>query len=762
MADYDFRSLSPHDFELLCRDLLQREMGVHLESFSTGPDSGIDLRYRTGSENLIVQCKLYVESGFDALRRVLKRKEREKLEVLKPTRYILATSVPMTPARKESLVEILSPHCRDTGDIVGRDDINNFLMVHREIEQAHFKLWLTSAAVLERVLCSGIFSDSDSHLERVRLRLSRYVPNDSFDRARACLDETHFCIVAGIPGIGKTTLAEVLLADLVDRQGVCRVSGRSRSGGTSAVKNRQSKQVFYFDDFLGKTSLDKLQKNEDQRLVELMEEVATNPNWRFILTTREYILNNAKRHYEAFAHPSIDFTLCVIRLEDYTKPIRVRILYNHIFFSDLPREYKLALLEDRNYETILSHRNYNPRVVEFMTQSRRAQSVGPTVYRQEFVDSLENPARIWDHAFRYQLSEASRHLLLVLATLPDETRLEDLERAFWKFYEYRQKRFGFATTAGDWENALRELDGNFIGNERIGSDVVVSFHSPSVRDFVEQYLAASESDVADLIDAVHFYEQFTALWSGVGGRRYTGVDRVGGRFLRELASRLYAPSARALRVASMGEITGVRVYSPSNESRVEFLIRVADELQDVTAQPLVESVVHPLEAFWELGIADRPGLSRLLRVLTDRGLREGDGPFAAARQCLLTYAEELEHFQAAVSFCETYPNEVSEGDRDALRSKFRKFAEEYGDELDDEDPDWLREVAGDLENVGHKLRVDTDPLTAGLYERAEEIESERAEKEAPDDYDDHWRPSRGEVDDVHEMFDDLRNYLMDN
>ncbi len=246
---------------------------------------------------------------------------------------------------------------------------------------------------------------------------------------------------------------------------------------------------------------------------------------------------------------------------------------------------------------------------------------------------------------------------------------------------------------------------------------------PGFRDFIEQFLATSDSDVANLIDAACFYEQFAALWSGAGGRRYTGVDRVGDKFLRVLASKLYAPSARALRVASMGEITGVRVYPPSNESRVEFLIRVADELQDATAQPLVESVLLPLRALWEEGIADRQGLFRLLQVLTDRGLREGDGPFAAARQCLLTYAEELEHFQAAVSFCEAYPNEVSEGDRDGLRSKFRKFAEEYSDELDDEDPDWLREVAGDLEKVGHKLQVDTDPFTADLYERAGEIET---------------------------------------
>ena len=100
----------------------------------------------------------------------------------------------------------------------------------------------------------------------------------------------------------------------------------------------------------------------------------------------------------------------------------------------MPKEYKLALLEDRGYEPILGHRNYNPRVIEYMTQSRHACSVAPTLYRREFLDSLDNPARIWDHAFRHQISEAARHLLLVLATLPDQTTLENLEIAFWKFY----------------------------------------------------------------------------------------------------------------------------------------------------------------------------------------------------------------------------------------------------------------------------------------------------------------------------------------
>src|SRR5690606_3197773 len=157
-----------------------------------------------------------------------------------------------------------------------------------------------------------------------------------------------------------------------------------------AVKNQKSKQVFYFDDFLGKTSLDKLQKNEDQRLIELMEEVSANSNWRFILTTREYILNIERNRYEAFAHPSIDLPMCVINLNDYTRPVKAEILYNHIHFSDLATDYKLALLEGRGYEKILGHRNYNPRVIQYMTELRHAMAVTPTVYLQEFVDSLDN------------------------------------------------------------------------------------------------------------------------------------------------------------------------------------------------------------------------------------------------------------------------------------------------------------------------------------------------------------------------------------
>ena len=59
MANYDFRSLSNYDFEILVRDLLQKEYQVRLESFKSGRDNGIDLRYCNTSDNtVVIQCKL--------------------------------------------------------------------------------------------------------------------------------------------------------------------------------------------------------------------------------------------------------------------------------------------------------------------------------------------------------------------------------------------------------------------------------------------------------------------------------------------------------------------------------------------------------------------------------------------------------------------------------------------------------------------------------------------------------------------------------
>ena len=45
MNNYDFLILSASEFERLTRDLLQKHLECHMESFTQGRDGGVDLRY---------------------------------------------------------------------------------------------------------------------------------------------------------------------------------------------------------------------------------------------------------------------------------------------------------------------------------------------------------------------------------------------------------------------------------------------------------------------------------------------------------------------------------------------------------------------------------------------------------------------------------------------------------------------------------------------------------------------------------------------
>ena len=133
-------------------------------------------------------------------------------------------------------------------------------------------------------------------------------------------------LIAGIPGIGKTTLAKMLVLrflhaeyDFID------VSFDISEAYTIPEYNRP--RVYLYDDFLGRTSLsEKLRKNEDNRLLNFISAIRGARSAKLILTTREYILRQAQATYEVLNNPIFENPQCVIDLSQYTRPIRAQIL----------------------------------------------------------------------------------------------------------------------------------------------------------------------------------------------------------------------------------------------------------------------------------------------------------------------------------------------------------------------------------------------------------------------------------------------------
>lgn len=152
---YDFSSLSHSEFEDLARDLVGREIELRFEAFPAGPDDGMDGRHTRADGSIVMQAKHYHGSGFAALKSKM-AKERQSIDRLAATRYILVTSASLTPKNKDTLAEIIGPSLQTPGDIFGPGDLNALLRKYPDIEKAHQKLWAQSTSVLETVVTEAV------------------------------------------------------------------------------------------------------------------------------------------------------------------------------------------------------------------------------------------------------------------------------------------------------------------------------------------------------------------------------------------------------------------------------------------------------------------------------------------------------------------------------------------------------------------------------------------------------------------------------
>ena len=760
MADYDFTTcLSPLDFELLSKDLIEAELGIQLENFSEGRDKGIDLRYapvRHSGNNvfnmaslgtpkkpleLIVQCKRY--STYANLKSELKNKELAKIIKLKPARYILTTSVPLSPQQVDELKSILSPFVQSTGDIYGRHRLNSILTKHKEIERRHIKLWVSSAGVLDSIINAGIHVVSREEVERTIAAAKIYVRNTSFDEALAILKQHRVCIISGLPGIGKTTLARMLLLYFYERKfDVVKIESDISEARSVGYHNKP--RFYYYDDFLGQTAqADKLNKNEDQKLLDFMASIRDSKDSVFVLTTREYILNQAKLHYEKLAREKFDHRTCIIDLSKYARRIRAQILYNHLHFSDLPRPHLESLVAKRGYFQIVDHENYNPRLIEFMTNAAWVGDTPSTEYLSVFLRNLDNPVEIWGYAFRNQLSDRARDLLFILTTMSSECRLTDAEEAFVAFHTSQCARFGIPHSATDFRDAIKELDGTFVATRKIQETVLLRFQNPSIRDFMQNLLLGGEL-LPEVIASLVFFEQAQWFMETLSDEEPQVSPEILARYASKIVDVLqglveesscsltvHGPQGwqritlqkvnPAARLASIA----LAISSQKGRDEVEWMTtrisQLATNLDTGKLSP--SSFDGPIQLFDKLGYLASAAGKHLVSVLKRSAMSE---------------PSDLDDFETLANLVNALPLYFDESELETVREAYSEFADSHAAGCDLKNPDELREEASRVGNVGELLQVDTDAAQDVLRNSAEEIEGEEGSRWEDDDNERRW------------------------
>lgn len=502
---HDLRLLSPIDFELLVRDLLQEEFGILLESFGPGRDSGIDFRFSQAADVIIVQVKHYLDSGPRKLVAAAK-KELPKVLQLQPSRYIFATSLPLSPIQKSELIEAMPGVPLQPADIISREDIDNLLVRNPRVLRQHLKLWLTNTQTLERIVHAGIYNRTDAELEVVKGNISRYVHSKSIADAEAILEGRGSLIISGHPGVGKTTLMRMLMCLHLEQGWQVFVVEDLKEA--MEVFTSGDKRLVVFDDFLGQVSLstDTI-RSVDRSLLRFLERVQKQKDLRFILTTRDYLLSQAQQESDRLKSQEVNAAELALNVGSYTRSIRSQIVFNHIYFSALTTSEKKEFLDEGYYLKVIDHPNFSPRIIEMITSASYLAFQGKPI-REVASSVLANPTVLWETPYEQHLSADSQRLLQALFFCHYAMSIDDLEASFTRICADGSPQPSQSIEPGRFRRALKPVEGSMIAisNRR------ASFSNPGIKDFLTGVIL-NDRLFWPLLSRFSTFKEIDAAWS---------------------------------------------------------------------------------------------------------------------------------------------------------------------------------------------------------------------------------------------------------
>ena len=526
MNEYNFENFDDYEFENLCRDLLNEENRLEIKSnhgldykhalsfssFKRGKDGGIDLYFEKDNIKVIGQVKLsrgkFSELWSRLKGRVNGKNELSKVKSHNPSKYIFMTSVSMSLANKQKLIDYFSPFIISINDIYGREDLNRLLILYTRIEKRYVKLYFSNTIILERLLNNATLTRSNFSAKEIKDQIKYFVQTKSFGKALSIIEQSNVLIIKGMPGVGKTTLAKILSFYYIQNGYKFIEILELDSEIERLIDSDESPYIFYYDDFLGANSfvLSDSLKNEG-RLNKMFRRISSKSNKALIMTSRTNILNTASYKSDKLKRAFRSISKFEVDVSDLNSYEKNKILDNHL----LRNSFKTTLFEKEFRKKIIQHKNFSPRLIEHVTD-RLNYEFNEEHYEEFIISSLDNPSEIWDFAYNHQIDYKSRIYLNHLFLFGGVCEQSKFKTSFNRRLDFEVSNNNFFKQNNEFKECTTILDGTFITinlNRLTGDESLIEFINPSVADFLIKEI---KNNLALIKGSVSCFDSGEIIW----------------------------------------------------------------------------------------------------------------------------------------------------------------------------------------------------------------------------------------------------------
>lgn len=548
---------------------MSKKLGKNLYKFPRGKDGGIDISDNELQPKVIIQVKHYTNSTVSNLISSLK-KETDKVKKLNPEEYYVFTSLGLSHQRRIEIVEMFSPYMTNLDYIITKEEVNEYLndTLNRDILNKHQKLWIPSVNILSEFQSKAINIDSRALLNDIEERKELYVRTQAYEKALNKIKNNNILFLLGNPGTGKTTICEMIVLEYLkkDFRILYASSNDLKSVKEAIIQSSEKKQIILLDDFLGQHYL-KIDTTRSAELKMLISTITSLENTKLVMNSRVTILNEAVHRDAKFRelHENYSDYELIIDTEGIHENEKKQIFSNHLVCNGIPENYLRYLMKDNQFLNIINHRNFNPRIIEYVTKKKNFIGKLEESYYKFILSKLNNPKDVWQDEFENRIEPIDRIFLYSLYSISEgKASKEDLKVAFEKRIS-NEKSIVIDKTINNYERIIERLSNSLI-KVTLGYDSVeISIINPSLSEYVYNALRENIEEQRMILENAYFYDQIVQAVSN----KFLECERI--KKLYEENILCYPTSAKSkdIYITFMNDVTTYQVADDKLSDKIK-------------------------------------------------------------------------------------------------------------------------------------------------------------------------------------------------